>query len=57
MSATAIRRCLIAALSLAPGEAHAQVLPHPADMEMPEPATVRPDPDRLRVSLPGGIGP
>lgn len=55
MSATAIRRCLIAALSLAPGEAHAQVLPHPADMEMPEPATVRPDPDRLRVSLPGGI--
>ncbi|HUG37992.1 MAG TPA: pitrilysin family protein [Candidatus Limnocylindrales bacterium] len=33
----------------------AQELPHPTAMELPDPASPRPDPDGLRVTLPGGL--
>jgi predicted Zn-dependent peptidase len=32
-----------------------QVLTHPLEMGLPDPGSVRPDPERLRESLPGGL--
>lgn len=50
-----MRGLFVLALVAAPAGADAQVLTHPAEMNLQAPAAVRPDPDALRTTLPGGI--